>query len=211
MALATGIANRGSGAPSHTAPEGTMYWDHTNNKLYINNDGSTNWTEIGASGTTGYSVGDMKLHYADTDPAGWLRCYGQAVNRTTYAALFAAIGTIFGAGDGSTTFNVPDMRGRFPLGKDNMGGSSANRVTASQADNIGQSAGAESVTIATSELPSHTHNVRTSEIGFDAAKVGIANPGGSAADITGAALATGSGSARNVMNPYITFVWLIKT
>ena len=50
-------------------------------------------------------------------PSGWLLCDGAAVSRATYAALFAAIGTTFGVGDGSTTFNVPDLRQRFPLGK----------------------------------------------------------------------------------------------
>lgn len=50
-------------------------------------------------------------------PAGWLLCDGAAVSRTTYGELFAAVGTAFGAGDGSTTFNVPDMRQRFPLGQ----------------------------------------------------------------------------------------------
>lgn len=56
-----------------------------------------------------------------TAPSGWLLCFGQAVSRTTYASLFAAIGTAFGVGDGSTTFNLPDMRGRVPGGKDDMG------------------------------------------------------------------------------------------
>ena len=51
-------------------------------------------------------------------PSGWLLCQGQTVSRVTYAALFAAIGTTFGAGDGSTTFGVPDMRGEFPRGLD---------------------------------------------------------------------------------------------
>lgn len=60
-----------------------------------------------------------------TAPAGWLLCYGQAVSRTTYAALFAAIGTLYGSGDGSTTFNVPDPRGRAIVGKDDMGGTAA--------------------------------------------------------------------------------------
>lgn len=55
-------------------------------------------------------------------------CFGQAVSRTTYAALFAAIGTAYGAGDGSTTFNVPDMRGRVAAGKDDMGGTAAGRL-----------------------------------------------------------------------------------
>lgn len=61
-------------------------------------------------------------------PSGWLLCYGQAVSRTTYATLFAAIGTTFGPGDGATTFNLPDLRGRVAAGADNMGGASANRL-----------------------------------------------------------------------------------
>lgn len=61
-------------------------------------------------------------------PAGFLLCYGQAVSRTTYADLFSAIGTGYGAGDGSTTFNVPDLRGRVVAGKDDMGGSAASRL-----------------------------------------------------------------------------------
>src|SRR5690606_8069533 len=50
-------------------------------------------------------------------PAGWLFCHGQEVSRTTFARLFAVIGTTYGAGNGSTTFNLPDLRQRFPLGK----------------------------------------------------------------------------------------------
>lgn len=64
-------------------------------------------------------------------PIGWLLCYGQAVSRTTYANLFAAIGTAYGAGDGSTTFNVPDLRGRVAAGKDDMGGTAASRLNVS--------------------------------------------------------------------------------
>ena len=58
-------------------------------------------------------------------PAGWLRAYGQAVSRTTYSNLFSVISTNFGIGDGSTTFSLPDLRGRVPAGRDNMGGTSA--------------------------------------------------------------------------------------
>lgn len=58
-------------------------------------------------------------------PSGWMLCAGQAVSRTTYSALFDAIGTAHGAGDGSTTLNLPDMRGRVAGGKDDMGGSPA--------------------------------------------------------------------------------------
>lgn len=62
-------------------------------------------------------------------PQGWLMCFGQAVSRTTYANLFAKIGTTYGAGDGSSTFNLPDARGRVSAGKDNMGGTTAGRLT----------------------------------------------------------------------------------
>ena len=64
-----------------------------------------------------------------TAPAGYLLCFGQAISRTDYAGLFAAVGTVHGAGNGSTTFNVPDLRGRVAAGKDDMGGSSASRLS----------------------------------------------------------------------------------
>ena len=62
-------------------------------------------------------------------PPRWLFCFGQNVSRTTYAALFAAISTTYGAGDGTTTFTLPDLRGRVVAGQDDMGGASANRLT----------------------------------------------------------------------------------
>lgn len=64
-----------------------------------------------------------------TAPNGFLLCYGQAVSRTTYAALFAVIGVAFGAGDGSTTFNVPDLRGYVAAGVGNMGGTASGRLS----------------------------------------------------------------------------------
>jgi microcystin-dependent protein len=64
-----------------------------------------------------------------TAPAGYVFAYGQALSRTTYSALFAVLGTVYGIGDGSTTFNVPDKRGRASVPADNMGGTAASRVT----------------------------------------------------------------------------------
>ena len=95
-------------------------------------------------------------------PAGWLLCYGQAVSRATYALLFAAIGTVYGAGDGTTTFNLPDLRGRVLAGKDNMGGVSANRLTGYggfDGDTPGAVGGTESVVLTLANLASHTHTV----------------------------------------------------
>lgn len=75
-------------------------------------------------------AGMLAPYAGSTAPDGWLLCAGQAVSRTTYAGLFSVISTIYGAGDNSTTFNIPDLRGRGAVGKDDMGGTAANRVTA---------------------------------------------------------------------------------
>lgn len=89
--------------------------------------------------------------------------YGQAISRTTYSALFALFSTTFGSGDGSTTFNVPDLRGRIIAGKDDMGGSAASRLTSTyfgtSAAALGAAGGAESHTLTSAEIPSHTHSV----------------------------------------------------
>lgn len=95
--------------------------------------------------------GMVQAYAGSSAPTGWLLCAGSAVSRTTYAALFAVIGTTYGAGDGSTTFNLPDLRGRVPVGVD--GG--AGRVTSNNA--LGQSSGEQSHTLSAAEMPAHTH------------------------------------------------------
>lgn len=100
------------------------------------------------------------LPYAGTaspDTNYWLLCDGDAISRSTYSDLFAVIGTSFGVGDGSTTFNLPDLRGRVPMGLDNLGGVSANRVTSTQADALGGTVGSEDHALTEAEMPSHTH------------------------------------------------------
>jgi microcystin-dependent protein len=103
----------------------------------------------------------MVLPYAGlTEPSGYLFCYGQAVSRTTYAALYAIVADTYGAGDGSTTFNLPDLRGRVVAGQDDMGGSSANRLTNANdglnGDTLGATGGGETQTLVTGNLPAYT-------------------------------------------------------
>jgi microcystin-dependent protein len=88
----------------------------------------TDAATVSQAGSTGM-IGELRAKAGMTIPAKWLLCFGQAVSRTTYAALFAEIGIAWGAGDTTTTFNVPDFRGRGWAGVDNMGGTAASRVT----------------------------------------------------------------------------------
>src|SRR5216683_1919563 len=74
-------------------------------------------------------TGEVKPFAGAAAPAGYLLAFGQAISRTDYAGLFAVCGTTYGAGNGSTTFNLPDLRGRVIAGKGNMGGVDANRLT----------------------------------------------------------------------------------
>jgi microcystin-dependent protein len=107
-------------------------------------------------------IGMIADYAGSTAPALWLLCYGQEVSRTTYAGLFAVVSTTFGAGDASTTFNLPDCRGRVRAGLDNMGGSDAGRLgDILTGTTIGSTGGSETVTLTTDQLAAHQHGPGT--------------------------------------------------
>lgn len=101
-------------------------------------------------------AGSLAPYAGASAPAGWMFCNGQTVSRTTYAALFAAIGTQFGVGDGTTTFGIPDLRGRSVFGRDDMGGTAANRVTTAGSGVSGSYLGAVG---GNQLLQSHNHTI----------------------------------------------------
>jgi microcystin-dependent protein len=148
-------------------------------------------------------------------PTGWLLCYGQAVLRTTYADLFAVFDTIYGVGDGSTTFNIPDLRGRTIAGQDDMGSVSADRLTGAggiggiDGDVLGSSGGAETVTLTESQIPAHEHSYNYSpDTGDTNNTTGIDVSGGSSAATTGT---TGGGAAHVNIQPTLILNYIIKT
>ena len=96
-------------------------------------------------------VGCIVPFTSDTVPENWLLCDGSAVSRTEYALLFSVIGTTYGVGDGSTTFNLPDLRGRVAVGKDG---------TQTEFDNLGEKGGEKTHQLTVGELPKHKPKVK---------------------------------------------------
>ncbi len=106
--------------------------------------GSTSGSSISPAVTIGLII----PFAGGTVPTGWLECDGSAVSRTTYADLFSAIGTTYGSGDGSTTFNLPNLKGRVPVGYD---------ASQTEFNTIGKTGGEKTHTLSVNEMPSHTH------------------------------------------------------
>ena len=153
-------------------------------------------------------VGVVNPFAGATAPSGWLLCFGQAVSRSQYSALFAVLNTTYGAGDGSTTFTLPDMRGRAVAGKDDMGGSAAGRLTStvlSASNTLGATGGTQThlLTGAQSGTRPHTHTASSGNDSPDhshgytgpTGAVGVAGGGVLVSSMSGTS--TGGASARH--------------
>ena len=181
------------------------------------NDGGT-MKSVPASDFRTYILpaGSILPYGGSSAPTGFLLCDGSAVSRTTYAALFAALddGATYGTGDGSSTFNLPDLRGRVVAGKDDMGGSSANRLTDQtgglNGDTLGDTGGSETHTLTTAQMPAHTHTVAAQQqVSGDSTNRGGSGQLGAAATITTSS--TGGGGAHNNVQPTIILNYIIRT
>ena len=168
----------------------------------IGNTGPTGAT--GAQGPKGdlgnEDVGSIKAWPAAAAPASWMLADGSAISRTLYPGLFSVIGTSYGAGDGSTTFNLPDMRGRFVLGF-GQGAGLTNRVLAA-------TGGEENHLLSAAEMPAHTHpNIANVGNVTAASGSGVYAWNGVAMTTTGA---TGGGAVHNNMPPFLVITYIIK-
>jgi microcystin-dependent protein len=187
-------------------PVGTLQYNRTT-RVFEEWNGS-GWTAMRVE-----QAGIIKAFGGSTAPAGHLLCNGAAVSRTTYADLFAAIGTFYGAGDGTTTFNLPNPKGRFLLGKADAGTGSTLGATGGALDHVhsvkahhhGMGAGADlNITASGSgttsiENAGHTHSGNTGTESTLHSHTGTTNTDGAHnhSEVRGVTADSGSGNLNN--------------
>ena len=165
---------------------GTPYTSLQDNNTGNSPASSPSYWQMGIQGSL--PAGVMMDYAGSTVPTGWLLCDGSAVSRTTYARLFAAVGTSWGIGDGSTTFNLP------PGGIVTVGYKSSD----TDFNAVGKTGGAKTHTLTTSEMPAHTHTVSQGNV----EGAGVSFAPNATAYTTRNTGSTGGGAAHNNMQPY---------
>ena len=146
------------------------------------------------------NIGTIIQWGSDTLPNGWLLCDGSAISRTTYADLFAVIGTSFGEGDGSTTFNLPDLRGRVGVGKSSD----------TEFDTLGEIGGEKKHTLTIDEMPRHDHGIyNTNASGGDQTWT-VSSAGSKGWGTNWKTTYTGGSQPHNILQPYTVVNYIIK-
>ena len=149
-------------------------------------------------------AGIINIYAGETAPNGWLVCDGSEISRTEYSDLFEIIGELYGTGDNSTTFNLPNLKGKVVVGVSS---------TETEFDTLAETGGAKTVTLDTTMIPNHKHEVQLGiteggQTGRYAAFVEGARLAYNTQDNKGTT-ATGGGLAHNNLQPFITcYIWL---
>ena len=164
----------------------------------------TAWVPMNASTSSGPPVGSVISFAGSTAPTDWLLANGQAVSRTTYAALFAVCGTSYGIGNGTTTFNIPNLIGRAAVGFD---------TAQTEFKPLGKTGGAKVHTLTTAEIPPHSHALSPAISAF--AESGGNDPTQGAGPRTYRTWGStqtdgGGGGAHNNLQPYQVLNYIIK-
>lgn len=154
-------------------------------------------------------LGAIFLYAGSDEPDDWMICDGRAIDRVSYGPLFSMIGTTYGAGDGVGTFNIPDLRGRSPVGIGQ--GATAEGGGSGTSRSLGQRGGTETTTLTTAQMPAHTHGITTYTTANDASLQLLGSGLRITAQNTGAASASsGSGAAHPNMSPYAVVNFIIR-
>lgn len=160
-------------------------------------------------GTTQEAVLAMvTLYGGSSEPDNWAFCDGRELDRLAYAPLFAIIGTTFGSGDGSSTFNIPDLRGRSPIGVGT--GLTAEGGSTGTSRLLGVKGGAETHTLSAAQMPAHTHSYTASTVAADASISLLGSGNRVTAQPSTATSSAGSGSAHNNMHPFQVLNFIIR-
>lgn len=151
-------------------------------------------------------VGTIKMFAGSTAPTGYLICDGSAKSRTTYSELFSTIGTTYGSGNGSTTFNIPNLKGKVAVGLDSND---------TAFDLLGETGGEKTHTLTVDEMPNHSHKNEHYVVGANALnysdwETNVANGNGDSYKATAYTNSEGGSQPHNNLQPYIVLNYIIK-